>query len=244
SYDYRDLLPGYTTRSFLYGWRLAAVGPARRQPRVPHMRHLAVFALLTILAIGCGKKPAAPKQAAGGSAEPPADPASDRAKLIAKLKNSRGDAQRDAADALAEWAEEDPEIIPALLELLKDKTTAGPGKTLPMQVNSTREAAVMALLRCGPKGEAALKDKGIAILMEGLKDPSPAVREHTASTLGVLGPRAKVAAGAVQSLCGDPDKNVRGAAFDALRSLGVPDVVAFAAMLAHQEPDVRRLAAE
>ena len=146
----------------------------------------------------------------------------------AALKTGRADARRDAADALAELAEEDAEVVPALVELLRDKSNAGPGKTLAAQVSSTREAAVVALLRCGPTGEAALRDKGYPILRDGLADPSPAVREHTAYTIGLLGPKAKTLAPDLQKLCTNPDARVRGAAFDALRSVGGADPVGLA----------------
>jgi HEAT repeat protein len=195
------------------------------------------------LALGCGKKPAPPAANPGGGDNPAAEQ-SDRDRWLAALKTGRSDARQDAADALAELAEEDAEIIPALVEALKDKTNAGPGKTFAAQVNSTREAAVIALLRCGPEGEAALRDKGYPILRTGLADPNPAVREHTAYTIGLLGPKAKTLAPDLQKLCTDPDPRVRTAAFDALRSVGVADPVALAALLNHQDPEVARPAAE
>ena len=61
----------------------------------------------------------------------------------------------------------------ALLDLLKDKSTAGSGKTHPMRISSTREAAARALLLAGHKGEAALKDKGLAALREDFATRKP-----------------------------------------------------------------------
>src|SRR5262245_3174159 len=195
------------------------------------MRPLILLALLLALVAGCSKKKSAP-----GSDNPPDAPAADttaaeRNNLLAALKGSSEKGRQDAADELAAWVESDPEAVAALLELLKDKTTAGPGKTHPMRVTSTREGAARALAAGGPKGEAALKDRGFAALREGLADAQPAVREHTAYTIGLLGPLAKPLSADVMKLCTDGDEKVRGAAFDTLRSIGITDVVGYARLL-------------
>ncbi|MBX9626698.1 MAG: HEAT repeat domain-containing protein, partial [Gemmataceae bacterium] len=215
------------------------------------MRQLAAAGLVVVFAAGCGKKPdpapaASPAPQTPGANAPgsPGAPPSERDKLVAAVRARRGDPQRDAADKLAELADKDPAALDALVELLRDKTTAGAGKTSPGVVGSVREAAAVALLRAGPKGEAALKDKGLTALREGLKDRDAAVREHTAYTLGVLGRLAKPAAAAVLGLCSDPDPLVRDAAFDAVTAIGSPDVPALAALLNHSNGDVRRRAAE
>src|SRR5258706_32749 len=108
------------------------------------MRHLLLFVTL-VLAAGCGKKPAAapppPVEEAPGPETPgPVEP-SERDTLLSTLKSKRGASQREAADALAALAESDEGTRDALLDLLSDKTTAGPGKTHPTQITSTREAA-------------------------------------------------------------------------------------------------------
>jgi HEAT repeat protein len=213
------------------------------------MRPHPAVGLLLVLVAGCGKKPdpaRVPGPAAPGSPAPGAAkaPPAERDQLLAALKTKRGDAQRRAVERLAELAEADPAVIPALVDLLRDRTTAGPGKTSPVQIGSVREAAAVTLLRAGPPGEDALRDKGIAALREGLTDKDPAVREHTAHTLGLLGPAAKPAAAAVQKLCGDPDERVREVAFDAVAAIGSPDVPALAALLNSDDPAVRRRAAE
>lgn len=214
------------------------------------MRRFLPLVVLFAVSLGCGKKPApAPNAdaAAPGGGNPetpaPAEP-SERDILLTKLKTKRGNTQRDAADNLAELAQSDPATLDALVELLKDKTTTGPGKTHPTQITSTREAAAVALLHAGPKGEAALKDKGLAALREGTFDKDPAVREHTARTLEIIGPAARPLSSQLLRLCTDEKPEVRAIAFDALRSVGVADVPALAALLNNKEPDVKRRAAE
>jgi HEAT repeat protein len=205
---------------------------------------LATLALALGLAAGCGKKPPAPEPPAEQpAAKPPAppDPAAERNKYLAGLK--RTDSRRTSIEELSWLAEDDPAVLPALVEMLKDKTTAGPGRTLANQVNSTREAAALAIMQC-TRGEKAMKEKGLPVLREGLSDPSAAVREHTAYTLGQLGPVAKPLAPDVQKLCSDPDANVRGAAFDALRLVGVADPVALVKLLTSKDEEVVRLTTE
>lgn len=214
------------------------------------------FALLALLlgigfATGCGKKPAPPppddakSDNKGKVTAPPVDEATAwRNKQLTAMKGKTDTTRRVAIDELSYLVLEDPEAGPALLEMLKDKGTNGPGRTLTNQINSTREAAALALLKAGPKGEALLKDKGIAILRDGLSDPLPAVREHSAYTIGQLGPMSKPFAADIQKLCIDKDENVRGVAFDTLRITGVADPVALAKLLKHENEDVIRLAAE
>ena len=209
------------------------------------MRHFALFTLVLVLLAGCSKKKPGP---GGGENKPDATPtdttAADRARLFASLKGTNEKNRLDAVDELSAWVDSDPETVTALVELLKDKTTAGPGKTHPTQIRSTREAAARALSLAGPKGEAVLKEKGFAALREGLQDPQPAVREHTAHTIGLLGPLAKPLSADVMKLCSDPDASVRGIAFDTLRSIGIADVPGFAALLNHENTEIGSLASE
>ena len=197
------------------------------------------------LPAACSKKAEPGREPAPAAAEPPEAQAGIlREKVLAALKKQSSEAQKTAVDKASDLAESDPAVTPALVELLRDKGTAGSGRRLANRPNSTREAAARALVRVGPAGEAALQEKGIAILREGLADPAPAVREHTAYTLGILGDKAKPAADGVFKLCTDADPNVRAAAFDALRAIGFSDAPAMTRLLAHGEADVRRRAAE
>ena len=210
------------------------------------MRQLILLVFSSLVMCGCSKKePPAPPVAVETKDNPAPDTtAADRAKLLKDLKSNNQKTRREAAEELSAWIDSDPESIAALLELLKDKTTAGLGKTHPTQITSTREAAVKALFWGGPKGEAALKEKGFAILREGLADSQPAIREHTAYTIGLLGPLGRPLSPDVMKLCTDPDANVRGRAFDALSSIGVTDITGFVALLNHENRDIGQLAAE
>src|SRR5262245_62055334 len=141
------------------------------------MRRFAFLLLLLGIGffIGCGKKPApAPANSGGdgGGGGTSDDPAAGRTALLAKLKSNNQELKRNAAEDLSWLAEDDAEVLPALVELLKDKATAGAGRTLTNQINSTREAAAFTLLRCGKKGRAVLQEKGLPVLREGLSDPS------------------------------------------------------------------------
>jgi len=207
------------------------------------MRRLLLAAAFAA-AVGCGKKPD-PAPIDDPAPDAPAAPeVPERDRLLTLFKTKRGDPQRKAGDDLAALADSDPAVVDGLVELLRDRTTSGPGTTHPQRVGSTREAAALLLVRCGPKGDAALKERGLAILREGLNDKDAAVREHTAYTLGLLGPAAKAAAPSLQRLCTDADAKVAAVAFDAVANVGVADVAAFAPLLTSENETTRRRAAE
>jgi HEAT repeat protein len=214
------------------------------------MRRILPFLIVIAVLAGCKKKPAAPQPSAPVEETPgPAAPAipepSERDQLIAGLKSKNAEKRREAADALAAMAESDEGARDALLELLRDKTTAGAGKTHPGQITSTREAAAIALMHAGPNGEAALTEKGLTALRDGLFEKDPALREHTLHTLAVIGPAARPLSNSILRLCGeDKDAQVRAIAFDALRTVGVVDVPGLAALLNNKDAEIRRRAAE
>ncbi len=205
-----------------------------------------LFAAIAVLVIGCGKKQPEPvaTQEVPASAPAEASTASDRTKLLNDLKSTNQKTRKEAVDELAEWVDTDPDAVSALLELLKDKNTSGSGRIVATLINSPREAAARALLAGGAKGEAALKEKGLAILRDGLADAQPAVREHTAYTIGLLGPLGRPLSSDVMKLCTAPEANVRGAAFDALKAIGVTDVPGFVALLNHENGEIGSLTAE
>jgi HEAT repeat protein len=214
------------------------------------MRRLSqlMFFFALVAFIGCGKKQPPPQDPPADTPAPGGptvqiDPAEGRNKLLAGLKSTNQQVRLTAMDDLSWAAEDDPAVMPALLALLKDKATAGSGRTLANQINSTREAAALAILKC-TGGEKVMKAQGLPLLKEGLTDPAAVIREHTAYTVGQVGLVAKPLAPDVQKLCTDPDANVRGVAFDTLRIIGVADPVAFTKLLKDEREDVVRLAAE
>jgi HEAT repeat protein len=219
------------------------------------MSRFIVLLLMCIVVAGCGKKPqpaAEPETPAvavepGKGAPEPAEP-SERDLWLADLKSTNREKRKDAADALAAFAEKDDSTRDALIDLLRDKTTGGVGKTHPTQITSVREAAVVALLRAGPKGEAALAEKGITPLREGLSDKDAAIREHTAHVIGLLGPIAKpLSSQLIRVAADDKSEQVRGIAFDSLRNIGLDSsgIVGLASLMNRKEPaDVKRRAAE
>src|SRR3954468_24584067 len=136
--------------------RNAIISPNTGRPM--RLSTLVLFGVALLATIGCGKKPAPQPEPEGPNVkvEPAADPAAERNKHLANLKSRRQDTIRASIEELSWLAEDDPTVVPALVELLRDKGTAGAGKTLGNQINSTREAAALAILAC-TKGEAKMK---------------------------------------------------------------------------------------
>ena len=111
------------------------------------------------------------------------------------------------------------DVVPVLLDALKDPTAGELGGTRLTVATSTRETAVMALLNLKVKGTKALTETGLKTLEHGLKDSKPNVREHTANAIGYIGPDAKQSAEALSKTCTDTEKEVRAAAFRALEKI-------------------------
>ena len=206
--------------------------------------------ILCILGLGCGG--GKPEPTSNPSAEappkplyqPPAVKPLDTASLLRKLRSPSPTSRADAATALAEAAATDPSVIPGLLNALSDNGNRGAGTVFPNELNSTREAAVVALMNAGPAGETALVEKGIPILITGLADPDPAVREHTAVALGRAGTHAEPATSALWKLAEDPSATIRGAAYQTLLKISPQNLQPLAMLLLHSMPEVRNHAAE
>jgi HEAT repeat protein len=157
-----------------------------------------------------------------------------------------GPSEQRRRDAIAYFAQHgaDATTINELVALLSDPTTAGLGKTHPGRIGSTREAAARALLALGEAGETALREQGVAVLRKGLKDRTAAVREHSAYTLGLLGPLAAAASDDLLAVAQDPEESVRRAALDALRQVGINNPLRYIALLNHKDSETARQAAE
>jgi HEAT repeat protein len=202
--------------------------------------------LLTLLLLA-GCKKSEPPPAVAVQPDAPADAESDDpvASLIAQLGDKSPAKRQDAVNNLVRLDRAGTLVIPSLLEALKDSAADELGQHFPGELHSTREAAVRALLQLGPKAEKDLQTYALKTLQEGLNDPKPAVREHTAYALALMGPKAAPAAASLAKLCAERTKEVREAAYSALEKIG-PSVPAepILALLTNDDPDVCRDAAE
>lgn len=206
-------------------------------------RHWASAILGGVLAVGCNKqadppatntKPTAPTT----SVPTTTAPAYDLASLTKDLKSTSPQRRETAIRSALELDENETDVVPTLLDALKDNTASTvPGDTSD-RPTSTRETAVLALLKLGSKGKKALADKGLKTLVEGLKDAKPTVREHTVNALGMVGPEAKPVIEAVAERCADADGHVRSAAYRALQKIKNPPGVPLAKLLLHAEPAI------
>lgn len=204
---------------------------------------VAFFLAAITFAVGCSKsKP--PIEEGEVEVPTPAPPPANISGLMKKLRSPTSSIQMEAIDGLSKAAPNDPSIVPALIEALGEKGNRGLGTLKPSEPASTREAAVMALMRCGPAGETALVEKGLPILIAGLTDPTPAIREHSAGSIARMGEKGRPAADKLWVLAADPDGFVRGAAYDALKEIRPESSRPYAALLAHKDARVRDHASE
>ena len=95
---------------------------------------------------------------------------------------------------------------------------------------------------CAP----ALAQESLLDIYQRALQKDPAIREHTAHVLGLMGPAAKPLSNQLLRLAGDDKvEQVRAIAFDSLRTVGVSDVPGLAALMNRKDPmDVKRRAAE
>ena len=212
---------------------------AFRRPALP-----TVLGLVCLLLVAPGCRKATPPVPGGPQGQPEPDANALLDDYAKELRDRSPTKRQEAIKALLQIDAAGTDVVPALLEALKDNNSAPLGEHYPRQPFSTREAAVLALLKLGPRGEQALTDSGLHSLTEGLKDPSPAVREHTAYALELIGPKAKPAAGALAALCADKQKEVRRAAYRALEAIGSAPVMPIVKLLNDKDPEVCSDAAE
>jgi HEAT repeat protein len=184
-------------------------------------RHLGLLGFaLALLSAGCNKS--SPKS--GGDTSNSAGLAANRqsaydlSRLAAELKATTPQRRTEAIQMAAELDANGEDVIPTLLSALKD-STAGPLGRTSERPDSTRETAVLALLELKERGKKALKETGLKTLEQGLRNEKPNVREHTVNAIGMVGPDAKQSAAAVAKVCGDPEKEVRNAAYRALQKI-------------------------
>ncbi len=204
---------------------------------------LALGAFLAILSTACNKT-----QPQGGASATTAAPAIDKhaeydlTRLAAELKSNSPERRSKAIQMAATLDAEGEDVVPTLLNALKD-SAAGPLGRTTSRPDSTREAAVLALLELKGKGKKALQETGLKTLEHGLRDKEANVREHTANAIGMIGPDAKQSAEALARLCADRDKEVRSAAYRALEKIKDFQPDSILKLLNHPNPDVAVAAA-
>ncbi len=206
------------------------------------MRRLGTFCILCILLtlVACNKNAPAPNvdggkgNSGGGDSKPKVDYQARFDQLMTELKHKAPGRRGNAIAGIVEFKEE---AIPYLIQALSDNGVSDV-PSYPGLPASTREAAVIALLRIGPAGEKALLGDGLTILIGGLLDPEPAVVEHTITAIGLIGPKAKEAAGDIAKHCSSDNDGVRRAAYDALDSIKTIPVNVIVPLLTSPEPKV------
>ena len=139
---------------------------------------------------------------------------------------------------------QEEDVIPTLLEALKEPTVGELGGTRLTVATSTREAAVLALINLKEKGKKALGEKGLRILEGELKDQKPAVREHTANAIGMVGPDATQSVPALIAQCVDSDPHVRSAVYSALERIKSVPAGPILKLLTHADPAIAADAAD
>lgn len=182
---------------------------------------LLVAAALAILPLACKKTnspagPAATTSAAGPAVQ---EKAYDPVQLLANLKANSPEKRRRAIEMTREMDEAGQDVVPTLLDALKDPTCGPLGDTRSDRPTSTRETAVQALLELKGKGKKALHEHGFKTLENGLRDKKPEVREHTVNAIGMAGADARETSEAVAKLCSDGSKEVRSAAYRTLQRI-------------------------
>lgn len=215
------------------------------------MARLFALLLAVLVAAGCGKKkpadapaPAVEEPAVPAVPVPDTPPPTDVAKQLKLLKVNKADVQQAAAAALAAVVETDPAVIPALVELLADKTGLAVGRGTIAGPNSVREAVVLTLVLSGPKGEKAAVENALPVLIAALADANEMIRCNAASAVGRLGAKAAPAVEKLWPLASEPSAPVREAALRALIDIGTVPPGPLCKLLAHADEGVRVTAAE
>ena len=196
------------------------------------------FSLALLLTTACSKKSAAPVVVDKANPEENVeqqDQSSKITSIVSALKSKSLERRSGAIKAIVQY--DASSAVPVLLDALNDGGVTDGAISLG-EPNSTREAAVLALKKLGQPGEIALTTTGLKTLIDGLQDPAPAVREHTAYAISLLGNDAKPAITSLVKLCADANEPVRHAAYSALDRIKNAPAGAIAELLKHSDPKV------
>ena len=209
-------------------------------------RAFSTFTLGVVLAIvstACNKS--SPSGAGTTDSAAPADDMHaeyDLSRLAAELKSTSPERRSKAIQMAGELDAQGEDVVPTLLNALKD-STAGPLGRTSSRPDSTRETAVLALLELKGEGKKALHESGLKTLEHGLRHKDANVREHTANAIGMIGPDAKQSARELTKLCVDQEKEVRAAAYRALEKIKDFSPNTILKLLNHPNPQVAMEAA-
>lgn len=205
------------------------------------MRRLCTLSILSILLIlaACGRKNTPKvdsdnKGDGGDDKKPKVDYQAKFDQLILELKREEPGRRKGAVAGIVEYKDE---AIPFLIDALADKGVSK-GPVYPGQPGSTREAAVMALLKIGPAGEKALIDTGLGVLRGGLQESNAAVLEHTIAAIGLIGPKAKPASKDVAKHLSSTNEGVRRAAYETLAQIKDVPINAVLPLLTNPDPKI------
>ncbi len=159
--------------------------------------------------------------------------------LVTIMKEDRREEVRHAViDALQAIGAASEEAVPALVSLLGDESlevrrgaTFALGKIGPAAKaalpdirknfeadKDLRPVSVWAMVHITPEDDK-LVEQALPFLIAALKREEPFVRFEAVETLGLIGPRARSAASALEALREDPDIHVRNAVADALKKI-------------------------
>src|SRR4051812_27263277 len=191
--------------------------PPRRE--IVMRRPAFLLVALAALPIACNRSAPQAGPTTATTAGPAKEKAYDPVQLMAHLKATTPEKRRRALEMTREMDEAGQDVVPTLLDALKDPGCGPLGGTLPDRPTSTRETAVLSLLELKGKGKKALAEHGLHTLEAGLRDKKPEVREHTVNAIGMVGPEAKGSVEAIAKVCADGTKEVRAAAYRTLQRL-------------------------
>lgn len=143
--------------------------------------------------------------------------------LLKQLHDPDENKRWAAADTLADFdnlARHADVAIPELLQALKYTDNLGLGAHEFGGGDSLRDLVMLALKNAGPKGEKALVDSGIAMLIKDLDKEPLDVQYHTLCVLSHIGPNAEAAIPVVVKLASAKNKAVSHEALAALHEMG------------------------
>jgi len=186
--------------------------PLQGTPTMPRITLMLSLCLLPLIA-GCGSQEAPKKEAWQKREQVYTDKTPEE--WVELIRHSNYQARSKAIDALVQYAKDGEDTLPALIDILRDKT-AGQG----------RLAVARALGAMGSKAKSA-----VPALAEALADTSWDARDAAARALADIGANPEVAIPALIGAINDADVRVRGEAARGIGRYGSGDAKAIDALI-------------